>query len=113
MLGRPSLLAFRPSPIPGWAGQKVLWFALPAYTGPVLVRGRRLDGPGQMRFEAGRGSTAELRWSPGETVGWTGQVARSRGLPSGVLVRTPGCYAVQIDGTSFSRVVVFPVSIER
>src|SRR5512147_2760564 len=25
-----------------WAGQKVLWFVLPSYTGPVLIRGGRL-----------------------------------------------------------------------
>ena len=36
-----------------WAGQKVLWFVHPRYSGPVLVRGRRLDGPGLVRF--GRG----------------------------------------------------------
>jgi hypothetical protein len=30
-----------------------------------------------------------------------------------VRVRTPGCYGVQIDGTTFSRVVVFTVEIAR
>src|SRR5918911_5416164 len=36
-----------------WAGQKVLWFVLPSYRGPVLVRGGRIDGPGRVRFNRG------------------------------------------------------------
>src|SRR3954470_13313979 len=37
-----------------WGGQKVLWFVLPSYTGPVLIRGGRLDPPGgDVRFERG------------------------------------------------------------
>ena len=52
---------------------------------------------------------AELRIAPGQTVAWSGQVAGSRGQPSYVRVRAPGCYAAQIDGTRFSRVVVFIV----
>ena len=27
-----------------WMGQKVLWFVHPRYRGPVLIRGRQLDG---------------------------------------------------------------------
>lgn len=34
----------------------------------------------------------------------------SRGRPSYVRVRTAGCYAAQIDGTTFSRIVTFVVS---
>jgi len=30
-----------------------------------------------------------------------------RGWPSGTAIRTPGCYAWQIDGTTFSYTVVF------
>jgi hypothetical protein len=46
-------------------------------------------------------------------VKWTGQAPGSRGRPSYVRVRAPGCYGVQIDGTSFSTVVVFLVDIAR
>jgi hypothetical protein len=28
----------------GFGGQKVLWAIAPAYPGPVLIRGRQLDG---------------------------------------------------------------------
>lgn len=34
----------------GW----VLWFVYPGYSGPVLVRGRQLDGPNELRFERGQ-----------------------------------------------------------
>jgi len=114
VLGRPSLFTvFRRDGWGTWAGQKVLWFVLPDYTGPVLIRGRRLDGPQLMRFDGGAHPASEIRLAPGETVTWTGQVPGSRGRPSDVRVRVPGCYGVQIDGTSFSEVVVFPVSTGR
>ncbi len=114
MLGRASLLTvFRPVQWGAWAGQKVLWFVLPDYTGPVLIRGRRLGGPQWMRFDDGANPAAQIRLARGETVTWAGQVPESRGRPSYVRVRVPGCYGVQIDGTSFSTVIVFTVSTSR
>jgi hypothetical protein len=47
----------------------------------------------------------------GETVSWDGQPPGSRGRPSGVRVRASGCYGVQVDGTEFTRVVVFEVRL--
>jgi hypothetical protein len=93
-----------------WGGQKVFWFVRPDYTGPVLIRGRRLGGWQWMRFDRGARPSAEIRVEPGETVTWGGQAPGSRGRPSYVRVRSPGCYAAQIDGTTFSEVVVFGVS---
>lgn len=92
-----------------WGGQKVLWFVAPAYSGPVLVRGRRLGGWQWLRFDGDARPAAELRIFPGETVRWGGQAAGTRGRPSYVRVRATGCYAAQIDGTDFSEVVVFRV----
>ena len=40
---------------------------------------------------------------------WEGKPLRSRGVPSDVRARSSGSYAVQIDGATFSRVVVFSV----
>ncbi|MHB8469945.1 MAG: hypothetical protein ACYDCH_09350 [Gaiellaceae bacterium] len=114
MLGRPSLdTVFRSAGWGTWAGMKVLWFVLPDYKGPVLIRGRKLGGSQLMRFDDGTSPPAQIRVAPGETVKWTGQVTGSRGRPSYVRVRVPGCYGVQIDGTSFSIVVVFPVFTSR
>ena len=81
-----------------WAGQKVLWRVVPSYTGPVLIRGGRLDGQGRIRFELGNVPPAEL-FIP------AGSGARDR--PSYTRLSAPGCYAYQIDGFGFSRTVVF------
>jgi hypothetical protein len=88
----------------GWGGQKVLWWVHPRYRGPVLIRGRRLDGPEMVRFDRGSPPPAELRIRrvADESVGKFG---RSR--PSYTRLRAPGCYAYQFDGLTFSRIVVF------
>ena len=96
-----------------WFGEKVFWYVRPSYRGPVLIRGARLDGPELVGFNGRRLPGAELRIEPGETVSWDRQPAGSRGVPSGVRVRTPGCYGFQIDGTNFSRVVVFIADLQR
>jgi hypothetical protein len=89
-----------------WMGQKVLWFVHPEYHGRVLIRGRQLDGPYRVRFDRGTVPPRELRIG-NESVAWSGQPNGSRGRPSYTRLRAPGCYGYQIDGTSFSRVVVF------
>jgi hypothetical protein len=113
LLGSASLVAgYRPEEWGRgpWGGQKVLWFTRPDYDGPVLIRGRRLGGWQWMRFDRGARPSAEIRIAPGETVTWSGQAPGSRGRPSYVRVRVPGCYAAQIDGIDFTEVVVFNVS---
>lgn len=96
-----------------WAGQKVLWFVHQRYRGRVLIRGRRLRGWEWMRFDRGSTPEPEIRIDRGETVTWSGQPSGSRGRPSYVRARAPGCYAVQVDGTSFSRVLVFRITLAR
>jgi hypothetical protein len=91
-----------------WFGGKVFWYVRPSYRDRVLIRGHRLDGPVGLRFNRVR--SRELRIKRGETVEWRGQPPGSRGHPSGVLIRASGCYGVQIDGTTFSRAVVFRAS---
>jgi hypothetical protein len=89
-----------------WLGEKVFWYVLPSYRGPVLIRGRRLDGRQVLGFNGNRRPDRELRIPPHETVTWQGQPRGSRGIPSAVRVTAAGCYGFQIDGTNFSRVVV-------
>jgi len=96
-----------------WFGDKVFWYVLPSYQGPALIRGRRLDGPETVGFNGGKVPQPELHIARGETVTWDGQPPGTRGVPSSVRVREPGCYAFQIDGTSFSRVVVFVADLAR
>jgi hypothetical protein len=94
-----------------WYGEKVFWYVLPSYRGPVLIRGRRIDGPQRMGFNGTRVASPELRIDTYDSVGWSGQRRGSRGMPSGVRVLAPGCYGIQIDGTTFSRVVVVTVDV--
>jgi hypothetical protein len=101
---RPGTLDFRDSKrIGNFYAQKVLWIARPSYQGPILIRGARIDQPGEMRFILGQGgfSVTELRLDAnGDGEPWDN-------WPSSTLVREPGCYAYQIDGEGFSTVVVF------
>jgi hypothetical protein len=90
----------------GWRRQKVFWYVAPRYRGPVLIRGARIDAPGQLRFGSG-GAVREFRIPVHSEISWIGQPMGSRGAPSYLRIHAPGCYAVQIDGTSFSRSVVF------
>ena len=94
-----------------WHGGKVFWYVLPSYRGPVLLRGRRLDGPQRLGFNGRAVPDRELRIESYDTVSWSGQPRGSRGIASGVRALASGCYGVQIDGTRFSRVVVFRVEL--
>jgi hypothetical protein len=81
-----------------WNGARVTWVAAPSYTG----------GAGSVGFGEGHVPVDELQLltaatsSPGEPSG-------AREWPSFTRVRTPGCYAYQVDGTNFSDVIVFSV----
>jgi hypothetical protein len=83
----------------GWYHHKTLWAVAPDYRGPIVVRGRRLDGPGSVRFNRIRDSELRLAEAAGS--------ARWRYFATHTLVRAPGCYGLQADGRSFSRRIVF------
>ena len=79
---------------------KVLWVVDPAYGGRVvLVRGRELTGTNEIRFQRGYPPPAEL------------VVEARNGLStaSQEWFREPGCYAFQLDGPGFTRLIVFEV----
>jgi hypothetical protein len=92
-----------------WSGAKVLWFIAPRYRGPVLIRGGRLDQPGRLRFDRGKVPPREMRISKNARGGYPPGYKNvgQRYRPSYTRLRAPGCYAYQIDGTTFSRVIVF------
>jgi hypothetical protein len=87
----------------GWHYHKTLWAFAPSYRGPLLIRGRRLDAAGGVRFHVGGPPLKELRVPP------DGPRLRWRYLPSDTLFRTAGCYGFQIDGRSFGETIVFRV----
>jgi hypothetical protein len=91
-----------------WLAGRVTWSAAGSYTGPVLIRGRELGGSGAVGFGEGRTPYDELQLLQ------SGQGAPSvpgggRSWLSYTRVRSPGCYAYQVDGTSFSTVIAFRV----
>jgi hypothetical protein len=91
----------------GWGGQKVLWFIDPAYHGPALIRGERLDGSGQVRFdsEPDLPTAHTLLTALHVLVGGGGGPWPN--WPSYTLLQTPGCYAYQVDGPTFSYAIIF------
>jgi hypothetical protein len=95
-----------PAETPGWREFKTLWFSVPRYQGPFVIRAERLDKPGPVRL----GGSGELPASatpivvpPGPTLnsynGW-------RTVPSGMWAKAPGCYAWQVDGLTFTEIIV-------
>ena len=91
----------------GWIYVKVLWIVSTAYRGPVLVRGHQLDGTNWLGFAQGAHPLSELQIPPART----GAAKGWRAFPSYTRVRAgAGCYAYQIDGTTFSRVLVFELA---
>lgn len=89
-----------------WGGFKVLWIGRPEYTGPVLIRGRQLDGPHAVGFGKQNVPFAEIQLPPGGHAGAPPQ-GGWRNWPSFTRLHAGGCYAYQVDGTNFSETVVF------
>ncbi|HEY3578266.1 MAG TPA: hypothetical protein VGK68_09805 [Gaiellaceae bacterium] len=96
---------FHPASYHGWLALKTHIVEPPAYHGPFLVRARRLDQPGVIRFGPTPAANAPLL-----ALGGSIPVGGGRGgwhdIPYFTFVRRPGCYGLQIDGLSFSTTVV-------
>ena len=102
----------------GWYWKKVVWARDPQYTGPVVIRGRQLDGPATLRFqwiregdpspELARSSLHVPPYSP-ESSRLTGGSGWWEEIMTYVVVRVPGCYGAQIDGVDFTTTIVFAV----
>jgi hypothetical protein len=94
---------------PPWLGFKTLWFSMPAYQGPFMVRAVRLGRPGPVSLAGTPPAMTPLVVPPGPTIG---TVPLGDGRPgyrkvqSVLWVRTPGCYAWQVDGLTFSEIIV-------
>jgi hypothetical protein len=76
-----------------------------------MIRGRRVDGPQLVRFDGAgvRIPPKELR-IPGTATPTGNPGVRAAGQcyrPSYTRLLVPGCYAYQVDGTTFSRTIVF------
>jgi hypothetical protein len=91
-----------------WGIEKVMWAVDPRYVGPVLVRGRQLDGSNELRFENGSpGFTRAQTLHPAAELRIVGGYVH----PAATRARQAGCYAYQADGIGFSRAIVFTISV--
>ena len=108
-----AILQYRPTGSYGWGGMKVLWVIDSAYHGFVLIRGRQIDGRHALGFNGGIDQPGTYTAEPPPIValrlvapgpGAAGQWAN---WPSQTRLQAPGCYAYQVDGGSFSAVIVF------
>ncbi len=89
---------------------KNAWVAAPTELGPILVRGGRIDAPGDLRFGDGSDPARQLQLpihsyehTPGQPPGWRLFVGYLR-PPSA------GCYALQLDTLTESLWLVFEVT---
>lgn len=108
LLAPNAVLRYRLPPPPGsvaygspWTAVNIVWRVRAGYDGPLLLRGRRLDGSNVLRFERGQ--------IPG-TARWVSRV-HDGAFRSFLRILTPGCYAFQVDGLDFSRTIVFRASL--
>jgi hypothetical protein len=99
----------RPTKQPGtvWASIKTLWIAQGTFHGHVLVRGRQLRGTHELRFGAGtRPGPSFLQLSSANAAI---QRDGSRNWTGGTWVATPGCYALQLDDSIGSQLIVIEI----
>jgi hypothetical protein len=101
---------------------KILWAADPVFQGAILIRGFRLDGEGVLLFDAAnvnhpafppitvqvgtpvRDHALYPELALSETGTPTG--APWRAWPSYTYAAAPGCYAWQVDGSSFTELII-------
>jgi hypothetical protein len=88
-----------------WLEAQVTWIAVGGYTGPLLIRGQMLGG-GAVGFGAGAVPYDELQLLDAGQ-GAPRVTGNGRAWTTDTRIRSAGCYAYQVDGTSFSEVVVF------
>jgi hypothetical protein len=86
---------------------KTLWAVDPKYDGPILIRGRGIDPSRSLWFVVSSGTASgsqrqvrELHMPAERSKSWRYGV-------SVTILPGPGCYAFQVDGTTFSEVIVF------
>jgi hypothetical protein len=100
-----------------WRSAETLLVSEPAYRGPVLVRGRQIDGATRIGFGSLGEPAWELRLHAGDwaerrklTRAWGRPLRVRRGWRIAVAhlrIRREGCYFVQVDGASFSERIGF------
>ena len=100
-----------------WGLAQIRWEVGPTFTGPLLIRGRQIDGSQSIGFNGGEGFTPT---NPSGTEPIANELRFLIVQPSGnqwyravsfVRLKSPGCYAYQFDGASFSEVIIFVAQV--
>jgi hypothetical protein len=91
----------------GWLALKTHFVSLSSYQGPFIVRAKRLDRPGPIKLGATPTEAGPLVVPAGPA---PNEAGGSREFPYFTFVKVPGCYAWQIDGLTFSDIIVVHVS---
>jgi hypothetical protein len=95
------------SAAPGWSALQTLWIGMPGYSGAFVVRAARVGARGPIEVQA---SETGLSPGSGPLVVAAGPTSNSqdgyRTVPGSTWVKSPGCYAWQVDGQGFSDIVV-------
>lgn len=121
----------------GWFALQTLWFAMPSYNGPFVVRGARLGTRGPIAVQPGDDgqspgsgplvvpagptiNTYYTNWRRGlvrdRVTGRPVEILRGYGyrtVPGSTWVRSPGCYGWQVDGRGFSEDIVINTILDR
>ena len=91
----------------GWLALQTLWYAMPSYNGPFVVRAKRLGSNGPIEVQPGRTGqepgSGPLVVPAGPTLNTYDGI---RTIPGSTWVTSAGCYAWQVDGRNFSEVIV-------
>jgi hypothetical protein len=93
-----------------WRALQTLWFAMPGYDGPFVVRAARIGA--RSPIEVQPGGTGLIPGS-GPLVVPAGATINTqdgyRTVPGSTWVTSPGCYGWQVDGRGFSEIIVVNV----
>jgi hypothetical protein len=94
----------------GWAVAKTTLVMKKIFSQPLVVRGNRIDGAGQLGFSGpiGRRPFTAIQF-PATASAIDFGTYKAHGL--NVWATSSGCYALQLDGKTFSRVVVFRIEL--
>lgn len=93
----------------GWSAAKTPIVMKKAFRQPLLLRGARIDAPGELGFtgNVGRRPIAAMQFP---ATGYKIPLGSYKAHSLNIWATAPGCYALQIDGTSFTTVVTFRVA---
>ena len=90
--------------IPGWSALQTLWFSMPGYDGPFVVRAKSLNRTSPIEVQSGgEPGSGPLVVPAGPSLNTRDGY---RTVPGGTWVTSPGCYAWQVDGRNFSEIIV-------